>query len=378
MSNLINTEKLAGVETSQFKIECTRGIQSGREFYTAMIPLRLVGRLLSDGVDDQELPPELRQQRKTNTARAKKIARYMHENASVPGSRDNSAARKYVLPALTVSIDGDCEFQPAAGAHYAGNLLIDTAARVLVNDGLHRRAGIVEALRKLNHSERRKMSQAAIAAYEARVEALADESITVTIFVATSLRQSQQMFVDINRNASKPNTALSMTFDHRDHFNTLARQVAAEVFPGRIEFERATAGEGKLFSINALVAAVKTVSEAWYTGEPNAAELVTFFRHVAKSMSKEWRPGKPLVDTLGGSDPLPPRMSGQNIALEAIAIALSSQENWKTLAKRLPRLDWNRDAEQWSECFVVVDGRIAKNKRSTAAMGASILRSIRK
>jgi DNA sulfur modification protein DndB len=376
--SVIDTEKLAATESPQIKIECTRGIQSGREFYTAMIPLALVGRLLSDGTDAAELPPEMRQQRKTNPSRAKRIAKYLHENTR-DDLRPAAPRRNYVLPALTVSINASPNFQTFEGSHYVGFLTLDAGTEFLVNDGLHRRAGIVEALRRLNGRERRKMTKPQIAAHERRVAALKSESIPVTFYVSAGLAQAQQMFVDINRNASKPNTALSMTFDHRDQFNTLARQVAAEVFPGRVEFERATAGEGKLFSINALVAAVKTVADAWYTDEPVAAELVAFFRHLEKSMSKEWKRGTPLVEVFGGAagDPPPPRMSTQNIALEAIAIALAQQENWKTLAKRLTGLDWSRDAAQWSECFVVVDGRIAKNKRSTDAMGCSILRSLR-
>ena len=115
-----------------------RGVQAGREYYVAMLPLKIVAKLLQ--FDEPDLPAELRAQRSLNRARVPVIARYLIENP-----------REYTLSSLTASVDGKVRFEPlgeAPAAKTVGRLLIPMSARFLINDGQHRRAAIESALRE--------------------------------------------------------------------------------------------------------------------------------------------------------------------------------------------------------------------------------------
>ena len=99
-----------------------------------MVPLKTLERLFR--YDEEELPAPFRAQRDLNKGRIAGIARYIVENPS-----------EYVLSALSATIDGAFAFESAPGQRSVGILAIDMSATILVNDGQHRRAGIIEALR---------------------------------------------------------------------------------------------------------------------------------------------------------------------------------------------------------------------------------------
>src|SRR5215471_573736 len=76
-----------------------RGTQATREYYVAMCPLKLIPRLFL--FDEDEIPGEMRAQRQLNRARVPEIARYIADNPT-----------EYVFSSLTVSIDGQINFEP--------------------------------------------------------------------------------------------------------------------------------------------------------------------------------------------------------------------------------------------------------------------------
>ena len=80
-----------------YRFPAVKGLQAGKAYYIAMIPLRLLGRLF--GNDDEYVPPEYRAQRRLNTARIPVIKDYILDN------RDS-----YVFSALAAAIDGEHEF----------------------------------------------------------------------------------------------------------------------------------------------------------------------------------------------------------------------------------------------------------------------------
>ena len=116
-----------------YKFPAVKGIQAGKEFFTAMIPLRLLSKLF--GNDDEYVPPEYRAQRRLNTTRIPIIKDYILDN------RDS-----YVFSALAASIDGDYEFTPIDTIADLGVLEVSMDARFMIVDGQHRKASIIEAL----------------------------------------------------------------------------------------------------------------------------------------------------------------------------------------------------------------------------------------
>ena len=132
--------------------------------------------------DPPDLPPQLRAQRVLNKARVPQIARYLVGNP-----------KSYVLSAITASIDADVRFEAESALQdgvRVGQLVIPAEARILVNDGQHRRAAITEALKTAPE--------------------LANESVPLVLFLDAGLLRSQQIFADLNRHGIRPNTSLNV------------------------------------------------------------------------------------------------------------------------------------------------------------------------
>jgi len=114
-------------------LPAVKGLQATMPYYVVMCPLNLVAGLFK--YTDSSLPPEMREQRVLSKQRIPEIKRYILENRN-----------SYVFSALTASIDGDVEFMEASQGSAFGQLKISTNARIIINDGQHRRAAIESAL----------------------------------------------------------------------------------------------------------------------------------------------------------------------------------------------------------------------------------------
>ncbi len=106
-----------------YKFPVVKGVQATREYYIAMVPLKMLPRLFH--VDDDEyVMPEFRAQRKINETRIPDINKYMLNN------RDS-----YVFSALAASIDGFFEFKGSNDNADLGVLEVSMDAKFLINDG---------------------------------------------------------------------------------------------------------------------------------------------------------------------------------------------------------------------------------------------------
>jgi DNA sulfur modification protein DndB len=339
---------------NSYRFAAIRGVQAGRAYYVIMVPLRLVSRIFS--FDEEDLPPELRAQRELNKSRVPAIARYISDHP-----------REYVLSALAASIDGGFRFEPSgsdAGTRSIGVLIVDMTATMLINDGQHRRAGIVEALRERSY--------------------LADETIAVTIFPDEGLERSQQMFVDLNQHGVKPARSLRLFYDGRDEGARLTRAVA-EAIPllrDYTDFTRSNlpVGSRKLFAFSNLHTAVATlVSEAGLDATPDQAdEVIAFWNAVIANMPdwlavarREASPADLRRDTI----------HAHGVALEAIAIAGAramndNPEGWPEMLVRLRAVDWSRANRALWEGRALVGGKINRSRTSVVLTAELISRSL--
>lgn len=336
---------------NNYSFAAIRGVQAGRAFYIAMVPLKTLERLFQ--FDDEELPPRLRAQRDLNRTRIPAIARYINEN---PG--------EYVLSALSASIGGAFEFEPLTGQRSVGTLKIDMAATILINDGQHRRAGIVEALRER--------------------PTLGDETIAVTLFPDEGLERSQQMFVDLNQHGVKPARSLRLFYDGRDEGAQLTRAVAAAIplFRDMTDFTRSNLPKGsrKLFAFSNLHTATGTlVAEATLpaTAE-DPATAVDFWQEVIANMPDWTAAGRREVST---ADLRRETIHAHGIALEAIAIAGARAINehphdWKESLAGLGDIDWSRGNEALWEGRALVNGRVNRSRTSILLTAELISRSL--
>lgn len=101
-----------------------------------------------------------------------------------------------------------------------GELRLSMTARIVLNDGQHRRAAIEEALK-------------------ARPK-LENETISVVLFVDEGLERCQQMFADLNKNAVRPSGSLNVLYDRRNPLARLSTRVLEGIpfFQEFIELEK--------------------------------------------------------------------------------------------------------------------------------------------
>ena len=64
-----------------YRFPVVKGIQAGKEYYIAMVPLKMLGKLFPN--DEEYVLPEFRAQRKLNEARIPEIKRYILDNREI-------------------------------------------------------------------------------------------------------------------------------------------------------------------------------------------------------------------------------------------------------------------------------------------------------
>ena len=157
-----------------YRFPVVKGVQAKREYYIAMVPLKMIPKLFP--AEDEYVLPEHRAQRRLNTSRIPEICKYIIDN------RDT-----YVFSALAASIDGNFSFHPTDFPDI-GILEVSMDAKILINDGQHRKAAILEAI--------------------SEDSTLLDETISVVFFEDQGLERSQQMFTDLNKHAVKTSNSM--------------------------------------------------------------------------------------------------------------------------------------------------------------------------
>ncbi|RCK27748.1 DNA sulfur modification protein DndB [Thalassospira lucentensis] len=236
-----------------YNFAAIRGVQAGSEYYVVMVPLKMVPKIFA--FDSQDLPADLRAQRVLSNVRVPQIAAYLSDNFE-----------EYILSSLCASIDGDLEFSPANDSlqfRNVGVLRLSMTARIILNDGQHRRAAIEEALKTRPKLE--------------------NETISVVLFVDQGLARCQQMFADLNKNAVRPSGSLNVLYDRRSPLARLSTSVleAIPFFQSFVELEKTSLSNRakNLFTLSSL-----NQANQWLAG-PNADR---FGKDTDKTVVKYW------------------------------------------------------------------------------------------
>lgn len=350
------TERTAGlsVNSPNYLMPAIRGIQASREYYVAMMPLRLVPRVFV--FDEDELPAELRAQRSLNRTRVPEMARYLAENA-----------RDYVFSSITASVDGEMTFTPQGGPNSdVGMLQIPMSSRIIINDGQHRRAAIEEALKE-------------------RPE-LGIETLSVVLFQDAGLLRCQQMFADLNRHAIRPTKSLGILYDGRDEFSRLAMDVVQNVpvFANFTDLEKTTISNRstKLFTLNAIytssrVLLNKTSKHSKF--EPRDTATATAFWRAVTEAVPEWQ--LMAEKKIAPAELRKEFIHSHGVALQAIGHAGSSllslhPKDWKQKLHKLQSLDWRRSNHKQWEGRATVAGKLSKRQENIALTANAIKRAL--
>ena len=328
-------------------------MQAGSEFYIAMCPMGLVPKIFV--FDDTDLPPDLRAQRTLNRSRIPEIARYLS------GNRDN-----YVISALTASVDASVAFEPFGNGdeeRTMGTLHVPMDAKLLINDGQHRRAAIEEALGECPE--------------------LREDHVPVLFFVDKGLAKSQQMFADLNKHAIRPSDSLSTLYDQRDPSSELARYVAMTVggFMGMTEMEKSSISNRstKLFTLSGIKHASRALLRKNRREEilpEEKAFAAEFWSEVVLNIP-DWKLAKERK--VAATDLRQNFVHAHGVALQAIGIVgadlvATLPEEWKARLKKLRTLDWSRANEELWEGRAMIHGRISK-ARTNVRLTANLLKS---
>lgn len=321
-----------------------KGVQSGREYFVSMCPLRLIPKIFL--FDDDELNPELRAQRTLNKGRVPEIAEY------ILGNRQS-----YTFSAITASIDGGVRFVPATGTTHGsllGTLHVSMQSRFIINDGQHRRAAIELALK----SE----------------PGLGDETIAVVFFVDPGLARCQQMFADLNRHAIRPSRSLGLLYDHRDLRSQLTKLIVLKstFFCDMVEMEKNTLSERsrKLFTLSAIYSANSALLDGVDTSDTDqTAQLCADYWDSVSIHIPEWRRVK--EGRLSAGDVRRDCIHSHSVALQAIGavgnhVLRHPKTAWDDMLKPFSTLDWSRaNARAW-EGRAMVGGTISKASNNVA------------
>ena len=330
------------MSSAAFVFPAVKGTQAQREYYISMVPLEVIAKIFQFA--DEELPPEVRSQRVLNKARIPEIRDYILSN---PDS--------YVFYALTVSVDGDMEFQPISEeTPQLGTIKISMTSRFLINDGQHRRAAIAEAI-KMN-------------------PALKNEHISVVFYRDEGLLRSQQMFSDLNRYAIKPTKSINILFNSREESSIIAKRIIEEVyiFKGLVEKERtAISNRSKaLFTLSAISTATNELLKGIDLPLQEKVDLAKDYWGTAGTYIEEWN--KVKTGEMKSSDIRKNFICSLSITLVALgyagnALIQQNPKTWKEHLKKLSDIDWRKTNPAWED-LVFVNGRVAANRSTQKAM----------
>lgn len=342
------------VYLEEFKMEfsyvfpAVKGIQAKKEYFITMIPLKYLVKILPE--PGEYLPPEYRAQRRINEQRIPGIKSYITENRE-----------SYIFSSLTASIDGEFHFENK-GMDNIGYLHISMDAKVLINDGQHRRAAIAQAL--------------------IEDETLGDETISVVLYEDRGLKQSQQMFSDLNMNAQKSSNSINTCYETRNALAVITKNIVSGItfLSKYTDLEKDNLGKNssKLFTLYTIYRVNKKIlckedvdeqdeiflKEFWYTIVNSIPEWSELERKeiTKKDLREEY------VTTLGVT----------LLSFSRIGNWLYNNDRSKLnyYIKQFANIDWQRSNTLWLERMIRPNGKIINNENAIYLIGNAIKKEI--
>ncbi len=327
-------------ETGTMTFDAVRGVQAGKEFYSAMVSFKTIAEHFK--FDDPSIGADQRAQRKIRESRIPQLSNYITQN------RDN-----YVFSSITVSVGGAMKFHPTPGLGElgrTGTLIISMDSPLLINDGQHRCAAIKDVYFKQKDFQ--------------------NEKISVVFFLDKGLKRSQQMFADLNKHAVKPTKSLGLLYDHRDTFArfivTLSKDV--EVFYGRTEMESSSIAprSKNFFTLNGIADATRYLLKLKTKSIPaDKQKLAVDFWEAVTANMPDWQLLLDKDTKVSPADLRATYVHAYTNVLNAIGIAghvlVTQYPDWEKMLKNLKTIPWERSDPIW-EGKIMIDGKMIKNK----------------
>lgn len=326
-----------------------KGNMGKRDFYVAMIKLSLIPKIFSYH-DWAELPPEQRAQRVLQKSRIPEITRYILDNEE-----------GYLFSSLTASYNGEEVFKPAVESPELGILELPLDSQFAINDGQHRMAAIVEAL-KQNPT-------------------LANETISVVFFPFEDLDRMQQMFSDLNRTVKVTSKSLNILYDHRDLLGQLVLDAVEKisVFRNMVDKDRVSLPlrSPKLFTLSAVYdASRELVGIVTLKNQDEKAGIINNYWEAVGDNIRQWK-------QVEEGELRPSELRSEYVHSHAVVLwgigAMGRdliQEyptNWQSKLTRLSDIDWRRTNKEWQG--VCMQGTNIVTRMQTRKDTASFLKN---
>lgn len=312
-----------------YRFPVVKGMQAGKTYYIGMVPLKSLKRLFLE--DDEYVLPEYRAQRRINEARIPEIKKYILDNRN-----------SYVFSALAASIDGEFRFVES-NSDGLGILEVDLDAKFLINDGQHRKAAILRAIEE--------------------DETLGDETISVVFYEDLGLKNSQQMFTDLNKHAVKTSNSIAELYDSRDTLAVATRNVISQIdFLNKyVDKEKDILGKysSALFTLNTFYNANKRILGRTECDKHFEKFLYVFWDSVSANMV-------PWIELEEGEIPKK-ELREKYIATQAVLIQALGRVGAQLYREKrdavivlseLKTIDWRRGANCWKLRAIRGDGRL--------------------
>ncbi len=313
-----------------------KGVQATREYYIAMIPLKMIPKLFTQ--DEEYVPPEHRAQRKLNESRIPVISKYILNNR-----------KSYVFSALAASIDGKFKFCPSEYPD-VGVLEISMDAKLLINDGQHRKAAILEAI--------------------SEDDSLLNETISVVFFEDEGLTRSQQMFTDLNKHAVKTSNSIAELYDSRDQLAVVTRTVISKIIFLNTYTDKEKDILGKyssnLFTLSTFYNANKRIIRSAPIGKEVEAFLLRYWSSVCQNIL----PWKELYDhEISKVDLRENYIVTQAVIIQVLGrlgnyFFINKEHDIESYLRVLQSINWKRDCEDWKLRTIRANGRMINNEEA--------------
>ena len=328
-----------------YKFPVVKGIQAGKVYYIAMVPLKMLVKLFPN--EDEYIPPEFRAQRRLNESRIPFISRYILENK-----------QSYVFSALAASIDGKFEYKKSAISDDVGIIEVSMDARFLLNDGQHRKAAIWAALKE--------------------DESLGSETIAVVLYEDKGLTRSQQIFTDLNKHAVKTSNSISELYDSRDSLAVITRNVVSRIdfFNRYTDKEKDNLGKyaSNLFTLNTFYNANKRIIGNKLIENDVEEFVVEYWSFIVEYM-KPWK--ELCLCELSKKDLREKYIVTQGVVIKALGQVGKYFYNNRGVdmgrfLKGIESINWRRNAGIWLKRAIRVDGRMIANEQAVRLISNSI------
>lgn len=337
------------MNTGYYSFPAIHGHQGKNDYYLIQCPLRLVPRFLI--FDESEVPAKLRQVHMLNNARVKELTHYLLTQPN-----------NYVLAPLIAAVDCEVGFKPAADhMTEVGQLHIPLTARIVVEDGQHRREAIQRAL--------------------AEDLSLGDDTVSIMILVDPDLRQSKRLYTDLNQTRVKHNLSQRILHDEDSPLAELTRQLVNEVilFQGLTELEKTTISNRStaLFTLSAIHQATQALLgiKRYEFVDPDQALIARDFWTESGQVISEWS------QVIQGKIPTVQLrreyIHAHSVTLLAIGMAgnaliTSDPDNWLKRLEKLGEIDWKRENTTLWEGRAMLRGRMSKSRDSILLTASAI------